>query len=241
MALIQFDRLMSERAILPFYQPIVRTDDLATIGFEVLGRSPLFGLKNPAMMFQAAAQLNLEAELSRLCRWVGLEKADRLPGSPVVFLNTHPTELLDRDVLELSLQEIRDAFSNVQLILEIHEASVSDPDSMRALRATLDGLNIGLAYDDFGSGQARLIELIEVPPDVLKFDIAFIREIDRATTQRQRMLASLVRMVRDLGIQALAEGMETEGEARVCVDLGFDLNQGYYYGEPAPARAICGA
>ena len=47
------------------------------------------------------------------------------------------------------------------------------------------------------------------------------------------MLKSLVRMVREMGIQALAEGMETEAEARTCIELGFDLHQGYFYGEPA--------
>ena len=240
MALIQFDRLMGERAIVPFYQPIVRNGDHAAIGYEVLGRSPLFGMKTPGLMFQAAAQLNLEAELSRLCRWVGLEKCARLPGHPTMFVNTHPAELKDVDVLELSLQEVRGAFPELPITLEIHEGAVTDPCAMRELRTTLDSLGMGLAYDDFGAGQARLIELIEVPPNILKFDIALTKGIDRAPAQRRHMLATLVRMVRDLGILALAEGMETKGEAQVCLDLGFDLHQGFYYGLPASAKDISG-
>ena len=109
---------------------------------------------------------------------------------------------------------------------------------MRELRATLDDLGYLLAYDDFGAGQARLIELIEVPPHVLKFDLALTRNIDRAPVQRQRMLGSLVRMACDLGIQTLAEGMETRGEAQTCIQLGFDLSQGFFYGEPAPVEEL---
>ncbi len=62
---------------------------------------------------------------------------------------------------------------------------------MRTLRAQLRDLNIGVAYDDFGAGQTRLSELVEAPPDYLKFDMSMIRRIDQAPTERQRMLGSL--------------------------------------------------
>jgi EAL domain-containing protein (putative c-di-GMP-specific phosphodiesterase class I) len=68
----------------------------------------------------------------------------------------------------------------------------------------------------------------------LKFDISLIRDIDNADESRRRMMESLVRMVRDLGINALAEGIETAAEAEACIDLGFEFAQGYYYGKPAP-------
>lgn len=238
MALIQFDRLMTERAVIPYFQPIVRSVDREVVGYEVLGRSHLFGLKTPYVMFQAAAQLNLEAELSRLCRWVGLESGTQLKNPHHLYLNTHPSEMAELDVLQLSLQELREAFADLPFTLEVHEASVTSPDVMHELKAALDDLGIRLAYDDFGSGQARLVELVEVPPHVLKFDLALTRDIDKAPAQRQKMLASLVRMVREMGILALAEGMETEGEAKTCVELGFDLNQGFFYAEPMPIDEI---
>lgn len=238
MALIQFDRLMSERAVVPFFQPIVRTDDRSTIAYEVLGRSHLFGLKTPNVMFQAASQLNLEAELSRLCRWVGMDAGKGLSGSPHLFLNTHPVELVELEVLELSLQELREVHPHNAITLEIHESAVTDPSMMRSFRTMLNDLNIGLAYDDFGAGQARLLELVEVPPNYLKFDIMMIKDIDIASSQRQHMLGSLVRMVNELGISALAEGIETKGEAEMCADLGFELNQGFYYGRPAPVGVL---
>jgi EAL domain-containing protein (putative c-di-GMP-specific phosphodiesterase class I) len=146
----------------------------------------------------------------------------------------------DLDVLQLSLQEIRETFSTLPVTLEIHEAAVTSPKLMHELRSTLDDLGYLLAYDDFGSGQARLIELIEVPPHVLKFDLALTRDIDHAPAHRQRMLASLVQMACDLGIQPLAEGMETRGEAETCLQLGFELSQGFFYGEPVPVEDLLG-
>ena len=95
-------------------------------------------------------------------------------------------------------------------------------------------MKIGLAYDDFGAGQSRLNELAQCPPDYLKFDMSLMRGIDAASPQRQRLLATLVKMVRDLGIHSVAEGVETPAEADACRQMGFDLGQGFFYGRPAP-------
>jgi EAL domain-containing protein (putative c-di-GMP-specific phosphodiesterase class I) len=94
-------------------------------------------------------------------------------------------------------------------------------------------MQIGLAYDDFGAGQSRLQDLAEVAPDYLKFDMSLIRDI-HLLTQRQQIVAGLVRLSLDLGIQPLAEGIENSAEAEVCRQIGFTHAQGYYYGKPTP-------
>ena len=91
-----------------------------------------------------------------------------------------------------------------------------------------------LAYDDFGAGRARLNELGEAPPDYLKFDIGLIRNIDRAPVRKQKLLEGLVKMAQELGIHAVAEGVESEAEAATCRELGFPMAQGYHFGRPAP-------
>jgi EAL domain-containing protein (putative c-di-GMP-specific phosphodiesterase class I) len=108
---------------------------------------------------------------------------------------------------------------------------------LKEVRAALKSLDIGLAFDDFGSGQTRLAELAVVHPDYIKFDISLIRSID-AHPERQEMVATLVRMVKRLGLIALAEGVETKEECAACVEIGFDLAQGYYFGRPAPLSMI---
>lgn len=233
--MVQFDRLMSQRLVRPHSQPIVSLETADTVGYEILGRGSVFGLESVAAMFHAAEQLNLEVELSRLLRWEGLRIGRDLPDSPALYVNTHPKELEDPDGLIESLVKVREMAGSNELMLEIHEAAVTDPVSMRSLQAGMREPDIGLAYDDFGSGQARLAELIEARPEVVKFDISLIHALDDADQHRLRMLRTLVQMVQDLDIAALAEGVETSEEAEVCFELGFDLAQGFFYGRPAPA------
>jgi len=233
LALIQFDKLMTERAVTPHFQPIVDMSNRETIGYELLGRSRLFGLTSPQAMFSAAAVLDLEAELSRILRYEGIRQSSPLPGDPQLFVNTHPAEMSEPGLLEFSLRELRELAPESRIVLEIHEAAVTQVTQMRELCAALKDMDIGLAYDDFGSGQARLIELVEVPPDFLKFDINLIRNIQNATADRRKMLVNLVQMVQELGIAALAEGIEQLEEHEVCLEMGFEFAQGYLYGKPA--------
>ncbi|MCC9601287.1 EAL domain-containing protein [Stieleria sp. JC731] len=234
LALVQFDRMMSEKLVRPHFQVIVEMDSQNVVGHEILGRGKVFGLESVAAMFNAASQLNLEVELSQLLRWEGIRVGRDLPPRPNLFVNTHPKELEDADKLIDSLVKVRQIADNADLVLEIHEASVTNRKVMRELSAAVNDLNIELAFDDFGSGQARLAELIESKPDYVKFDISLIHGIDHAGAARRQMLETLVKMVRDLEIKALAEGIETSSEAQTCSDIGFDLAQGYFYGRPTP-------
>ena len=79
-----------------------------------------------------------------------------------------------------SLRELRELEPRRPLVLEIHEAAVTCGDEMKQLRAALADLQIGLAYDDFGAGQARLVELVDVPPDYLKFDMKLVQNLESA-------------------------------------------------------------
>jgi EAL domain-containing protein (putative c-di-GMP-specific phosphodiesterase class I) len=120
-----------------------------------------------------------------------------------------------------------------RLTIEIHEAAVTSPEQMRVLRKLLNELDMSVAYDDFGAGQARLQEIAAAPPDYLKFDMAMIRGLDESTLGRQHLVRSLVELVNSLGICAVAEGVESEAEHEVCRELGFQLAQGYLYGRPS--------
>jgi EAL domain-containing protein (putative c-di-GMP-specific phosphodiesterase class I) len=231
--LMQFDRLMTERAVVPYFQPIVVMPTGERIGFEILARSRLEGLENPGAMFSAAAQLNLECELSSMLRTEGARVGRGLAGRPHLFLNTHPKEMGRPDLIA-SLAELRRDMQSQPVTVEIHEGAVTDMSWMHQLRDALRDLDMRLAYDDFGAGQARLLELTEVPPDYVKFDINLIRNIHLGNAGRQQTLQTLVRMVRELGIATLAEGTECAEEVEVCRQIGFDYAQGYYFGRPAP-------
>lgn len=234
LAMMQFDRLISDGGVVPFFQPILHCHEKTIIGFEVLGRSRLFGLSTPAEMFAAASALSLESQLSTVFRDRGVEVGKQFPPEMNLFVNTHPIELNQKNFFE-SLKRLRDRTPDRTITLEIHEAAITVPKQIQELRAVLHDLDMQLAFDDFGAGRARLVELSEVQPDYLKFDIALVKDIHLAPESRQEVVAVLVKMVNDLGIVSLAEGIEQAGEHEVISEMGFQLGQGYFYGKPAPA------
>jgi EAL domain-containing protein (putative c-di-GMP-specific phosphodiesterase class I) len=233
LALLQFDRMLQDRLVTPHFQPIVTLPEKRTIGYEALGRSHLEGLQSPLVMFNVASTLGMESDLSVMLRAEGMRAGVQLPGNPILFVNTHPSEMHSPDLLN-SLRTLREIAPEQSIVLEIHEASITDPHDMLELRSALRELRIAMAYDDFGAGQGRLGELIEVPPDYLKFDLRLIRNIHTAQTKHQQMLAQLVRMLRDFGIAPLAEGVECREEGETCHQMGFQYAQGFYYGRPRP-------
>ena len=233
LALIQFERLISDGGLTTHYQPLVRLTDKKCFGYEVLGRCRLYGLQNPEEMFQAATQLNLEAQLSEAFRLLGVQKGIALGAETNLFVNTHPKEL-DRPEFYDSLKLIRETCPEQKVTLEIHETASTNMNMMRELCALLDDLNIMLAFDDFGVGNARLVELGEVRPDFLKFDMNLTRNIESAPPKRQELVALFANLVNNLGINTLAEGVETEACHNILLEMGFHSGQGYFYGRPAP-------
>lgn len=233
LAMIQFERLISEGGLYPHFQPLVVLEDQSRIGYEVLGRSRLFGLQSPQEMFQAASQLNLEAQLSEAFRLRGVEIGTAFGPKANLFVNTHPSEL-DRAELYDSLREVREAAPEQKITLEIHEGASTNLTMMRELCAVLKDLDIMLAFDDFGVGRARLVELGEVRPDFLKFDRKLTKNIEHAPAKRQELVALFANLVNNLGIKTLAEGVETRECHEILVQMGFQLGQGFYYGRPSP-------
>ena len=233
LAMIQFERLISDGGLYPHFQPIVKLSDQSRIGYEVLGRSRLFGLQSPYEMFNAASQLNLEAQLSEAFRERGVEIGTAFGSDSNLFVNTHPKEL-DRTELYDSLKALRKVAPDQMITLEIHEGAATNMTMMRELCKVLEDLNMKLAFDDFGVGRARLVELGEVRPDFLKFDMKLTKNIEHAPARRQELVALFATMVNSLGIQTLAEGVETRECHEILVQMGFQLGQGYYYGRPSP-------
>lgn len=231
LSMMQFDRLISEGGVFPHYQPLVTLHDQNVFGYEVLGRSKLFGLQSPVEMFYAAGQLDLEAELSEVFRFQGVMKAAELPATQNLFVNTHPKELGQPRLYE-SLKRVREMAPDRLVTLEIHEAATTDLRMMLELREVLDDLNIQLAFDDFGVGQARLVELAEVRPEYLKFDMQLTKNLEHAPPKRQEVVGLFAKMVKDLGIKTLAEGVETRACHEMLLEMGFDMGQGFFYGKP---------
>ncbi len=230
----ELHEMIRARQVAILFQPIVGVGDGQPVTFEALGRGAHPQLpEGPVDLFRIAENAGLAASLSQLLRLRALETARGHPRVTSVFLNTHPQEV-GQPALAESLERLRLLAPELGLVIEIHESTVVGSDQIRSFRARLRELRIDLAYDDFGSGQARLLELAEVPPEYLKFDSRFIQGIAAAPESKQRLLRSLVAVARELGVRSIAEGLETEDDVRTCAQLGFELAQGYHFGRPEP-------
>lgn len=230
----QFEQLLQDQRVVPVYQPIVTAATGVVRGYELLGRGNHPDLPaEPLKLFNIAERLGKDVELSKLFRETGIRAARDLPAGIELFFNEHPSELNRPDTIGF-LKGLRHLAPSLPMVLEVNEKTVTDLRSIRELRSALNDFEIGLAYDDFGAGQARLLELIEIPPDYLKFDAFMIRDLDKQSQRFRRALQTLVDMSHDLGVVPLAEGVETDAEAAACNALGFQAIQGFLFGRPVP-------
>ena len=227
--------LIEVEAVEILYQPIVNLADRSVVAYEALGRGTHPALsRSPAALLHIADRCGLSVTLSQLFRRLAVQHAAQLPAGKRVFLNIHPQEMIDFGFLE-SLEELqRHRHPDHPLVLEIAEASVTNVDVMAHARDAFTKLGLEFAYDDFGAGQARLLELSDIPPHFLKLDMAVIRDIE-TVRPRQEVLKALLSVVQTLGVRAIAEGIETESCAVLCRDIGCQWGQGYLFGRPGPA------
>src|SRR5207245_7558839 len=138
----------------------------------------------------------------------------------------HPRELLDEalfDPTEPLSQLAR------RVVLEITErASLDDIRDVRDRVKQLRSLGFRIAIDDLGAGYAGLTSFAHLEPEVVKVDMSLIRGIDQSPL-KQKLLGSIVALCRDLGIEIIAEGIETAAERDALIRLGGDLCQGYLF------------
>ncbi|NBD96052.1 MAG: EAL domain-containing protein [Gammaproteobacteria bacterium] len=229
-----FFELLDNAQVTGYAQPIV-TAGGSLHALELLGRSENPQLhEGPGQLFALAAALDTEVRLSRMlrrrCFQLASEAGLRMP----LFFNNHPTECEDMVELMDELHELRGFHPELDLVFEVHESAVTDLGAMAEVKQELARMDIALAYDDFGAGQARLLELVEVPPDYLKFDMSLIKDMTERDSPRYRLLAELNRMIAGMGVNTLIEGVEDEMTAALCREIGIDYMQGFLFGHPKP-------
>ncbi|AGF79217.1 EAL domain-containing protein [Desulfocapsa sulfexigens DSM 10523] len=231
----EFNLMITNREVTIVFQPIVSLSECEVVGYEALGRGFRSDLpESPCDLFRIAEKLGRAKELSSVFRSRAIQTCHELPGAPLIFVNTHPVEDLTTG-LQNNIEEMRRLTAPWQVVLEVHESAVTDTRMMLELKEILRDHEMYLAYDDFGAGQARWNELVEAPPDYLKFDLQLIRDIHKKTTQKQEMVRKLVDICLDQGAYPLAECVENHEELEACRHLGFTHGQGWLFGKPAEA------
>ncbi len=147
-------------------------------------------------------------------------------------MNLHPQDLLDPD-----LHDANAALSRIagRVVLEITERSaITDIENARAIATGLRNRGFRIAVDDLGAGYAGLSSFALLEPEFVKLDMSLVRDVDTSTT-KQKLVKSLASLCQDMGLQVIAEGIETRAERDMVIELGCDLLQGYLFARPGPA------
>ena len=214
-----------------YFQPIVTGPDRAIFGYEALVRSDVPGLSSPLELFRAAARLGQSTRLSQKCRSEAVQAIEEAGVPGALFLNTDPNEVLGEELIR-SMKELRNITGSRQLVLEIHEEAVQETKILIEFAAEIRDLGIQLAFDDFGAGQSRLLELAQILPDYLKFDRSLVKDLGTPTARHENLVRTLHETAVSLGINTLAEGLETPESIRACDAIGFAYYQGFGFGRP---------
>jgi EAL domain-containing protein (putative c-di-GMP-specific phosphodiesterase class I)/CheY-like chemotaxis protein len=223
------------RTVHVVFQPIVRWHDRTVFAHEALVRSEEPTLGRPSELYAAAERLDRLQELGRTIRSAVAAAAQQLHASETIFVNVHPRELEDDDLL--SQRSPLAAFAR-RVVLEVTEWAALDTTLHSESRlAALRDLGYRFALDDLGAGYAGLTSFAQLRPEVVKLDMALTRGIAKEPTKR-KLVQSMIALCLDLGVLVIAEGVETRDELDTLVGLGCDLLQGYLFarpGQPSPA------
>jgi diguanylate cyclase (GGDEF)-like protein/PAS domain S-box-containing protein len=227
------------------YQPVVdlRTD--AVVGVEALARwlHPSRGLLEPAVFVPLAQEIGVAMELDlyvveRACRQV---KMWNDAGIPLLRLavNLSGNDLTSRDLVP-GVAHILAAtgLPPDQLELEVTEsAAVAETPGVQEMLAQLRELGVHLSIDDFGTGYSALGRLRNLPFERLKIDRSLIREL-RSAAGKTSLVDTILELAHVMGLQVVAEGVESSSQLDQLRDWRCDLAQGNLFGEPVEAAAL---
>lgn len=227
------------------YQPQVDLGTRRMVGVEALARwqHPTRGHVSPAQFVPLAESTGLIVPLGERLLAKACEDARRWCDAhgPVltVSVNVSARQLSQPDVVE----RVRDVITasgvpTGMMVLELTETALAtDPARMRQRMAALRELGLRIELDDFGTGQSSLAALNTFPLDAVKIDRAFMAGVGE-DTRATHAVAAVVALIHALGLGSVAEGIETEDQARSMAALGCGRGQGYLFGRPSPAAVI---
>jgi EAL domain-containing protein (putative c-di-GMP-specific phosphodiesterase class I) len=156
-----------------------------------------------------------------------------------VGFNVSPRELWSVHLPDRVLGRLRaEGVDPSKVIVEITESTaMTDPERTQRILTELHAWGLRLAIDDFGTGYSSLSRLKHLPVDILKIDRSFVAHVD-ADADNANMVRAMIDLASNLGMTALAEGIETEGELAFLVEHRCPLGQGFHLGRPMPAEQL---
>jgi diguanylate cyclase (GGDEF)-like protein/PAS domain S-box-containing protein len=230
------------------YQPIVRLDDVGGVGrLEALVRwdHPERGLLDPDEFIPIAEESGLvvpmgEQVLEHACRWV-VEWHRQFPRrTPLVLsVNLSARQLSRPDLAETVARVLRETgMEGGCLNLDVTEVVyVSTLERHTAVLDRLKGMGVEISIDDFGTIYSSLSYLKRLTADTIKIDKSFVKGLGEVV-EDTAVVQMIIWLAHTLGMEVIAEWVESEEQARLLKELGCDMAQGYYFAKPLPPEEI---
>lgn len=228
-----------------YFQPkvVMRTGQVNSMEALLRWQHPQHGFIAPDELVTIAEQLGF---IDALTAWVinhaidSVGKLQQQGHDLVVAVNISALNLKDKDFPQQVQQALtKHNVSSQHLALEVTEsAMMDDPKSALVILKQLNQLGIRLAIDDYGTGYSSLAYIKQLPVQEIKIDRSFIEEVNHSKSDAI-IVRTTVNMCHDLGLEVVAEGVETAAAMQVLQDMGCDYLQGYYYSKPLPLSEFC--
>ena len=211
------------------FQPIVDLDDGRIRGVEALSRFMTRPRRSPETWFVEAARHGLLIELELAAAGRALRYVHRIPEGIYVSVNASAETMCAPELAEL-LQGV----PAHRVVLELTELSpIADRQDMARSLGTLRTLGVRLALDDVGKGFSGLGNVLEFSPDFLKFDRTLVSGVDTDVAKRA-LIGRLTAFGDEIGVEVVAEGIESGSEVETLRALGVRNGQGFLLGRPGP-------
>jgi len=213
------------------FQPIVDVDQRVVYAHEALVRGPA---GEGAMSVLSQVNESNRYRFDQACRVKAIKGAALLGVQERISINFLPNAIYKPEVCIRTTLEAARAhdFPLERIIFEVTEGErVEDGAWLAEILREYKRCGLLTAIDDFGAGYAGLALLADFQPDLIKIDMGLVRHVDTSRS-RQAIVRGLLEICRDLGVQVIAEGIETAGERDFLHDAGVRLMQGYLFSRP---------
>ena len=231
-------RALARHELVVHYQPIVRLDSREIVGHEALVRweHPERGLIPPLDFLPVAEESGLIVDIGDEVLEIVCRMLSARPGLAPVSVNMSPLQISRAGWRERFVATLRDhGVDPRRIVVEVTETAVLDNlDDVAAELTALRELGIGVHVDDFGTGFSSIALLRDLPISGIKLDMSFTRRLTGDGGTTEVLAEGLARLGQGLGLVGIAEGVETEEQARVLAAQGWPRGQGWLFGRPQP-------